>query len=144
MIDRATFAAGMHRLCLAFNREPSEDLVVVYHEALGEQLSPARWEAAVHAVLTHERFFPSPAVLLDWAPDAPAWESLPPARRPPEQVAAVRAAAREGLELVRAAVARSVPKAAPKEPVRPMKDTTVRASKARMDELERQRREITK
>jgi hypothetical protein len=143
VIDRVKFAAGMHRLCLGFNREPSQDLMAVYQEAVGEQLTDGQWVAAVRDVLAHERFFPSPAVLLDYASDAPARAALPPVRRTAEQVEADRAAARQGLELVRAAVAKSVPKAAPKEAVRPMRDTTVKASKARLDELERQRREIT-
>ena len=64
MIELARFKAGLHALCVAFNREPSADLAQVYYGAIGGKLTLAQWEAAVRRAVEEETFFPPVKVLL--------------------------------------------------------------------------------
>jgi len=60
------FAKGMKALGIAFGREVSDDVSKLYFGLL-KGLTDAQWNRAVTHALTHERFFPPPAVLIEAA-----------------------------------------------------------------------------
>lgn len=64
MLSEIAFRKGMHTLHVAYNREPSEDIRDLYFQALRDLTDPS-FLAAVASVVKTERFFPSPAVVLE-------------------------------------------------------------------------------
>lgn len=67
MIDRGVFIAGMATLAGSFGREMDEGLQRAYYAVLSPELSTAQFEGAVAETMKCERFWPSPAVLLQHA-----------------------------------------------------------------------------
>lgn len=67
MISDAAFAAGMHALCVAYDREPTEDLLNVYRGVIAPQLTDDEWRVAVSETLSTWRStrLPPPAMLLE-------------------------------------------------------------------------------
>lgn len=64
MIDPKIFAAGMGVLCESFGREVSQPTLGAYFRVLSPELSTPQFEEAIAATMTAERFWPSPAVIL--------------------------------------------------------------------------------
>lgn len=67
MIDAVAFAEGMGRLAGAFGREADGPVSALYFRLLGPHLAAAEWLALVDKVAALERFWPSPAVMLEHA-----------------------------------------------------------------------------
>jgi hypothetical protein len=60
------FAKGMKALGVAFGRETGDDVSKLYFGLL-KRLTDEQWNRAVTHALTHERFFPPPAVIIEAA-----------------------------------------------------------------------------
>lgn len=77
------FGKGMHSLHVAYNRQPTQDIRDLYREALRE-LTDRAFLTAVAETIKSERFFPSPAVLLEHGraalPGPSPFPALPPAQ----------------------------------------------------------------
>jgi hypothetical protein len=71
MVSEFTLKWGLHTLNVAYNREASKDVEALFRQALTD-LSDEAFKAGVAAVVKTERFFPSPAVVLE---AARAWMS---------------------------------------------------------------------
>lgn len=67
MIDKAVFAEGMGQLGGAFGREIDGPVSRMYYAILSPALSNEQWVEAVTETVKTERFWPSPAVLLEKA-----------------------------------------------------------------------------
>ena len=67
MIDPKIFAAGMGVLCESFGREVSQPTLGAYFRVLSPEMSTQQFEEAIAATMTAERFWPSPAVILQHA-----------------------------------------------------------------------------
>jgi hypothetical protein len=77
MINVDRFRWGMDALGIAFKREITPEVLEVFGGVIAEDLSDAEWTHAVKQALTHERFFPVPAILLEYGHDVrPSPESL--------------------------------------------------------------------
>src|SRR5690242_2185792 len=72
MIDRRIFATGMGVLTGAYGRQPLDaPTSLAYYDALSPLMTTAQFEQAVKDVIAQERFWPSPAVILQAAGIAP-------------------------------------------------------------------------
>lgn len=67
MISKAVFAEGMGQLGGAFGREIDEPVTRMYYAILSPAMSNEQFVAAVTETVSTERFWPSPAVLLEKA-----------------------------------------------------------------------------
>jgi hypothetical protein len=67
MIDKGRFAAGMAVLSGAFGREVDDAVITAYYRILSPAMDAAAFERAVTVTMARERFWPSPAVLLQHA-----------------------------------------------------------------------------
>jgi hypothetical protein len=139
------WAMWIAKLVLAFpdreqSREQAQARAALYRERLDE-LSDEQWTFAVEQSIRRERWFPTVAVLLDYAAQyQPVGTSLPPPRRSPEQVEADRAVAREGLRVIREAVSKT-PLPAPPRPFR-VAPAVVELTDERFDLLRAQAQEL--
>lgn len=67
MITKELFAQGMGQLGGAFGREIDGPVTRTYYAVIGPKLTDEEWQAAVLATVASERFWPSPAVILEKA-----------------------------------------------------------------------------
>jgi hypothetical protein len=145
----ATWVRGIGDLAVSFPDRDQDPEVLearggVYRRELGS-LSDEAWLYAVREAIRNERWFPTIAVLLDYAARAPIAApsaALPDDTRTPEEK---REDAKRLLEVVRAAYEERVATLPPRPIVTtpPPGGREVIASDERLDELRRQAREIT-
>lgn len=113
-----TWVKGMKELFASFPDRDHDEAVMtvrgeVYRRELGHLLD-GTWLYAVRESIRKERWFPTVAVLLEYAEAAPSTApALPPHRMTDEERAEAREQTRRGLEMVRAAVERITGEPAP-------------------------------
>lgn len=116
---------GLRQLALAFpDRAHTKEFMArrgdLYRTHL-DDLTDDAWLHAVAEAIRYEEWFPTVALLRKYSEAFyPPGHLLPPVRRTPEEIAAGKAEARNGLELIRAECRKrgiDVP-----DPVRPMPD----------------------